>query len=68
MMEKISVKGDDMHPLYHWLTEKSKNGVLDSEVSWNFQKYLIDEKGNLVKMIPPKVKPDDQQIVSWIGE
>ena len=68
MMEKISVKGDDMHPLYHWLTQKSKNGVLDSEVSWNFQKYLIDEKGNLVKMIPPKVKPDDQQIVLWIGE
>jgi glutathione peroxidase len=68
MMEKISVKGDDIHPLYQWLTQKSKNGVLDSEVSWNFQKYLIDEKGNLVKMIPPKVKPDDQQIVSWISE
>lgn len=68
MMEKISVKGDDMHPLYHWLTEKSKNGVLDSEVKWNFQKYLIDEKGNLVKMVEPKVKPDDAEIVSWISE
>jgi glutathione peroxidase len=66
MMEKISVKGDDMHPLYHWLTEKSKNGVLDSQVGWNFQKYLIDEKGQLVKMVEPKVKPDDEQIVSWI--
>jgi glutathione peroxidase len=66
MMEKISVKGDDMHPLYHWLTEKSKNGVLDSEVGWNFQKYLIDEKGQLVKMVEPKTKPDDEQIVSWI--
>ncbi len=68
MMEKISVKGDDMDPLYQWLTQKSKNGVLDSEVGWNFQKYLIDEKGNLVKMIPSKVKPDDEQIVSWIAE
>ena len=68
MMEKISVKGDDMHPLYQWLTQKSKNGVLDSEVGWNFQKYLIDENGNLVKMIAPKVKPDDEQIVSWIAE
>jgi glutathione peroxidase len=68
MMEKISVKGDDMHPLYQWLTQKSKNGVLDSEVSWNFQKYLIDEKGNLVKMIAPKVKPNDEEIVSWIAE
>jgi len=68
MMEKISVKGDDMHPLYQWLTQKSKNGVLDSEVGWNFQKYLIDEKGNLVKMIAPKVKPNDAEIVSWISE
>ena len=68
MMSKISVKGDDMHPLYQWLTQKSKNGVLDSEVKWNFQKYLIDEKGNLVKMVEPKVKPDDAQIVSWIAE
>jgi len=68
MMEKISVKGDDMHPLYQWLTQKSKNGVLDSEVKWNFQKYLIDEKGNLVKMVEPKVKPDDAEIVGWISE
>jgi glutathione peroxidase len=66
MMEKISVKGDDMHPLYQWLTQKSKNGVLDSEVSWNFQKYLIDEKGNLVQMVAPKVKPNDEQILGWI--
>ncbi len=66
MMEKISVKGDDMHPLYQWLTQKSKNGVLDSEVGWNFQKYLIDEKGNLVKMVEPKVKPNDEQILGWI--
>lgn len=66
MMSKISVKGDDIHPLYQWLTQKSKNGVLDSEVKWNFQKYLIDENGKLVKMIAPKVKPDDAEIVNWI--
>lgn len=66
MMDKISVKGADIHPLYQWLTQKSKNGVLDSEVGWNFQKYLIDEKGNLVKMVEPKVKPNDDQILSWI--
>lgn len=68
MMSKISVKGDDMHPLYQWLTQKSKNGVLDSDVSWNFQKYLIDENGNLVKMIEPKVKPTDEKIIAWIKE
>ncbi len=66
MMSKISVKGDDMHPLYQWLTQKSKNGVLDSTVGWNFQKYLIDEEGRLVKMFEPKVKPDDEQIISMI--
>ena len=66
MMSKISVKGDDMDPLYKWLTSKSLNGVLDSEVGWNFQKYLIDENGKLVKMVAPKVKPEDDQILSWI--
>ncbi len=66
IMSKISVKGDNMHPLYQWLTQKSKNGVMDSEVAWNFQKYLIDEEGRLVKMFEPKVKPDDEQIISMI--
>lgn len=66
MMSKISVKGDDMDPLYQWLTSKSKNGVLDSEVKWNFQKYLIDENGKLVETLESKVKPDDEKIISWI--
>lgn len=66
MMSKISVKGDDIHPLYKWLTSKNENGVMDSEVAWNFQKYLIDEKGNLVDMVAPKVKPDDDKILGWI--
>ncbi len=66
MMEKISVKGADIHPLYQFLTQKSKNGVLDNEVSWNFQKYLINEKGELVAMIPPTTSPENQQIIDWI--
>ncbi len=66
MMEKISVKGDDMHPVYQWLTKESENGVMDSKVSWNFQKYLIDEDGNFVKMFSPRTKPDDEEIVNWI--
>ena len=53
MMEKISVKGKDMHPLYQFLTQKSRNGLEDSEVAWNFQKYLIDEKGHLALVIFP---------------
>lgn len=66
MMSKISVKGDDMAPIYQWLTQKAKNSVMDSEVAWNFQKYLIDEKGHLVDFVSPKTRPDDPKIVSWI--
>lgn len=66
IMSKISVKGNDMHPLYRWLTSKNENGVMDSEVKWNFQKYLIDEQGKLVQVYESKVKPDDDKIVSWI--
>ena len=65
-MSKISVKGKDIHPLYKWLTSKAENGVMDSEIGWNFQKYLIDENGKLVDMVEPKVKPDDEKILSWI--
>jgi glutathione peroxidase len=66
MMSKISVKGDDMHPLYKWLTSKSANGVLDSEVAWNFQKYLIDENGHLVGFLKPAVKPLSDEVVNWV--
>ena len=66
MMDKISVKGADMAPIYEFLTQKSKNGLQDSEVEWNFQKYLINEKGELVKVIHPKTLPTDPEIVNWI--
>jgi len=66
MMQKISVKGDDMAPLYKWLTSKTENGVMDSEVKWNFQKYLIDEMGKLIDVIPPKEKPDSEKVIKWI--
>lgn len=66
MMSKISVKGKDMHPLYQFLTQKSKNGLKDSEVEWNFQKYLINEKGELEKVLLSAVKPTDAEIVNWI--
>jgi glutathione peroxidase len=66
MMEKISVKGNDMHPLYKWLTSKDKNGVMDSEVKWNFQKYLIDENGKLVDVIYTKEKPGSDKVIAWL--
>ncbi len=66
MMSKISVKGKDMHELYQFLTEADLNGLEDNEVKWNFQKYLIDEEGKLVKVIKPTTLPDDQEIIDWI--
>lgn len=67
MMSKISVKGKDMDPIYQWLTSKGLNGKMDSQVQWNFQKYLIDEQGRLVDEVDPKVSPDADKIVKWIN-
>jgi glutathione peroxidase len=66
MMSKISVKGKDIDPIYQWLTTKEKNGKMDAEVTWNFQKFMIDEKGNLVDMASPRTNPTDEKIVKWI--
>lgn len=66
MMAKISVKGKDMHPIYQFLNQKSKNGLQDSEVEWNFQKYLINKKGALEKVISPRISPKDDSILSWL--
>jgi glutathione peroxidase len=68
MMAKISVKGDDIHPLYAWLTKKGENGVADAEVMWNFQKFLIDAQGNFVRSIDPRTSPDDEEILRWLEQ
>lgn len=67
MMEKIDVKGDDKHPVYKWLTEKSLNGNMDSSVKWNFQKYMIDEKGKLVDVAGSGDKPMGDKIMNWLN-
>lgn len=66
MMEIITVKGEKMHPLYQFLTQKKLNMVTDSQVQWNFQKYLIGKNGMLEKVIPPKTLPDTPEILQWI--
>ncbi|MCF8331127.1 MAG: glutathione peroxidase [Bacteroidales bacterium] len=66
MMSKISVKGDDIHPVYQWLTQKSKNGEIDSKVKWNFQKYLINPDGTLHNVIGTRTKPMNDKIINWI--
>ena len=66
MMAKISVKGKDIDPLYNWLTSKEENGVMDAPVKWNFQKFMIDENGKLVGMVPPGDLPTTEKIINWI--
>ncbi len=68
MMAKLSVKGKDIHPLYQWLTSKEQNGVLDTDITWNFQKFLIDEEGRMVMTISPRQKPDSEEIIGWITQ
>ncbi len=68
MFSKISVKGNDMHPLYHFLTEKNLNGVMDAEVKWNFNKFIINKKGEVVTHLLSKVKPDDEEFLNIINE
>lgn len=66
LSRKISILQAPMHPVYQWLTQKSKNGVADSQVDWNFQKYLIDEEGRLAAMYSPSESPIDERILDWI--
>ncbi len=62
MAAKISVKGDDQADIYRWLCNKSENGVLDAEVKWNFNKFLLDENGKLLNYFPSKVEPMSEEI------
>lgn len=67
MAAKISVKGADIHPLYKWLLEQSKAKHMEpSEVTWNFQKYLLDEKGDLVAVFSPKTQPESAEVIAAI--
>lgn len=66
MMNKISVQGKDMHEVYQFLTKKTKNGLKDSSVGWNFQKYLLNENGELEKVIEPSTLPTDKEIINWL--
>lgn len=66
MMSKISVKGKDIHPLYSFLTSKEQNGVIDGSVKWNFQKYLINQKGEVIAKFSPGDDPMGEDITKAI--
>ena len=66
MFSKISVKGKDIHPLYQYLTEKKNNKALDAPVKWNFQKFLVDTEGNVVKSFAPSERVNDLKVLKAI--
>jgi len=66
LADKIDVKGGNAAPIYQWLTQKSKNGILDASISWNFNKFLIDENGKMMAYFPSSVKPDSESILSYL--
>lgn len=67
MFEKVDVIGENQAPLYKWLSDKSMNGVNDKAPSWNFCKYVINEKGELTHFFPSKVKPTDEEFKAAVG-
>lgn len=66
LASKVSVKGDDTAPIYKWLTSKTQNGVLDAEIKWNFNKFLLDENGKMIAYFESKVKPDSEEILKYL--
>ena len=65
MAAKAGIKRNT-HPIYEWLTNKAMNGVQDSTVQWNFHKFLLDEKGQLVHSLSSGVSPFDDIIMGWV--
>ena len=68
MMEKISIKGENPHPVYKWLTSSKENGTLDAKVTWNFQKFMIDGTGEVVDFVAPIKSPKNNRILNWLKE
>lgn len=66
LADKVDVKGDNTAPIYQWLTQKSKNGIVDATISWNFNKFLLDEQGKMIAYFPSNVKPDSDAITSYL--
>ncbi|HET9057331.1 MAG TPA: glutathione peroxidase [Chitinophagaceae bacterium] len=68
MATKVSVKGEDIHPLFQWLVYEAKKLGKDDPIKWNFTKFLIDENGKLIDVFPSKVKPMDYEIIKFLGK
>ncbi|PHN03984.1 glutathione peroxidase [Flavilitoribacter nigricans] len=65
---KININSSEPHPIYQWLTQKARNGKLDATVNWNFNKFLLDEKGQLLAHFPASVSPVDPAVTDLIQD
>jgi glutathione peroxidase len=63
---KVDVKGENAAPIYKWLCNKSENGVMDVQIKWNFNKFLIDEKGRLLAHFASNIKADSEDILKYL--
>ncbi len=66
MFAKISVKGEDQHPLYRFLTSKETNPEFGGDISWNFNKFLVDRKGRIIARFSSKDKPEGEAVTQAI--
>lgn len=66
MAAKVSVKGDDMAPIFRYLTEQELNGVKNTTILWNFTKFLIDENGKLIDTYVSTTKPTSEAITKYL--
>ncbi len=67
MADKVSVKGDDMAPIFKYLTEEAKKKGMDDPIKWNFTKFLLDEKGQLITVINNKTKPMSEEVTKYLN-
>jgi glutathione peroxidase len=67
MAEKVSVKGDDIHPLFKYLTDEAKKLGVEDPIKWNFTKFLIDENGKLIAVIPSRTKPMSEELTKYLN-
>ncbi len=67
MAEKVSVKGDDIHPLFKYLTEEAQKLGVEDPIKWNFTKFLLDEQGKLITVIPSRVKPMSEEVTKYLN-
>ena len=67
MAEKVSVKGDDIAPLFKYLVAEAAKKGIEDPIKWNFTKFLVDEKGQLITVFSSKTKPMSDEVLKYLN-